>query len=417
MACFVDAWQRTYRAVWVANLATAVGMMSFLPFFPSHLEDLGVEGEDAIALWTGVIFGAAPLAAAVMSPIWGALGDRIGRRMMVLRSMFAITLFVGAMAFVRDPWTLFALRLAQGVFSGFVAPSLTLVSIGAPPERQGRIAGSLQVAMGLGAVVGPLFGEMVREAAGIPAVYLCVSVLSGLSGLLVLAAASEDHAKRRRHEGGLDVKSLLAASLGDLGELRTNRGLRAAVIVTFWLYFGTGATQPQLELFVRDLGSHFAWVPASTAALFSLPAAINLLAMPLWGRVGDARGHARALALCAGLCGALLLANALVVGYEDLLLVRVALGAAMAGAGPLAFGVAAAETPDERRGGAFGVVFSARAMAIAASAMAGGGLAAWVGVRGLFALGGLSILVALIGSARARRAGAARVDPDPLSRI
>jgi MFS family permease len=392
-------------------------MMSFLPFFPSHLEQLGVRGEDAIALWTGVIFGAAPLAAAVMSPIWGALGDRFGRRMMVLRSMFAITLFVGAMAFVRDPWTLLALRLAQGVFSGFVAPSLTLVSIGAPADRQGRIAGSLQMAMGLGAVGGPLLGEIVREAVGIPAVYLCVSVLSGLSGLLVLTVASEDHAKRRRHEGGLGVASLLSASLGDLGELRTNRGLRAAVVVIFWLYFGTGATQPQLELYVRELDSHFDWVPASTAALFSLPAAINLIAMPLWGRVGDARGHTRALILCTALTGVLLLANALVVGYEDLLLVRVLLGAAMAGAGPLAFGVAAAETPDERRGGAFGVVFSARALAISASAMAGGGLAAWVGMRGLFVFGGASILAALAWTSRTRDARTAPVDPDPGSRI
>jgi DHA1 family multidrug resistance protein-like MFS transporter len=411
----VDAWKRTYRAVWLANLVTAAGMMSFLPFFPSHLERLGVEGEDALALWTGVIFGAAPLSAAFMSPIWGALGDRIGRRMMVLRSMFAITLFVGAMAFVRDPWTLLALRLAQGVFSGFVAPSLTLVSIGAPPDRQGRIAGSLQVAMGLGAVAGPLLGEIVREAAGIPAVYLCVALLSGLSGLLVLAAASEDHEKRQHHAGALGVRSLLSASLGDLHELRSNRGLRGAVVIVFWLYFGTGATQPQLELFVRDLDSHFAWVPASTAALFSLPAAINLLAMPAWGRTGDARGHSRALALCTAITGALLVANAFVVGYEDLLVVRISLGAAMAGAGPLAFGVAAAQTPDER--GAFGVVFSARALAISASAMAGGGLAAWVGVRGLFALGGVSILSALFWTSRSRDLRRASIDRDRGARI
>lgn len=413
----MDAWKRTYRAVWLANLVTAAGMMSFLPFFPSHLERLGVEGENALALWTGVIFGAAPLSAAFMSPIWGALGDRIGRRMMVLRSMFAITLFVGAMAFVRDPWTLLALRLAQGVFSGFVAPSLTLVSIGAPAERQGRIAGSLQVAMGLGAVAGPLLGEIVREAAGIPAVYLCVALLSGLSGLLVLAAASEDHEKRQRHAGALSVKGLLSASLGDLGELRTNRGLRAAVVIVFWLYFGTGATQPLLELFVRDLDSHIAWIPASTAALFSLPAAINLLAMPAWGRTGDARGHARALSLCTAITGALLVANAFVVGYEDLLLVRVALGAAMAGAGPLAFGVAAAQTPDERRGGAFGVVFAARALAISASAMAGGGLAGLVGVRGMFALGGVSILGALAWTSRSPDAGAGSIDPARGARI
>ena len=413
----MDAWKRTYRAVWIANLATAAGMMSFLPFFPSHLERLGVEGEAAIATWTGVIFGAAPLAAAVMSPIWGALGDRFGRRMMVLRSMFAITLFVGAMAFARGPWTLLALRLGQGVFSGFVAPSLTLVSIGAPAERQGRIAGSLQVAMGLGAVLGPLFGELVREAAGIPAVYLCVSLLSGLSGLLVLVLASEDLAKRRAHEGGFRVGHLLSASLGDLGELHRNASLRSAVVVIFWLYFGTGATQPQLELFVRELPAHFAWVPISTAALFSLPAAVNLIAMPLWGRVGDVRGHSRALTLCALASGVLLIVNALVVGYEDLLLVRVALGAALAGAGPLAFGVAAAETPDDRRGGAFGLVFSARALAISASAMGGGALAAVVGMRGLFVLGGLSVLASLAWTSRSRAAGRADVDSNPGSRI
>lgn len=413
----MDAWKRTYRAVWLANLVTAAGMMSFLPFFPSHLEHLGVRGDAAIALWTGAVFGAAPLAAALMSPIWGALGDRIGRRMMVLRSMFAITLFVGAMAFVRDPWTLFALRLAQGAFSGFVAPSLTLVSISAPVNRRGRIAGSLQVAMGLGAVGGPLLGEIVRDASGIPAVYLCVSLLSGLSGLLVLAMANEDHEKRRRHEGRLGAKDLLSALLGDLGELRTNRGLRVAVVIVFWLYFGMGATQPQLDLFVRSLDSHFAWVPISTAALFSLPAAVNLVAMPLWGIMGDTRGHTRALTQCAGLSGLLLLANACVVGYEDLLFVRVALGAVMAGAGPLAFGVAAAQTPDERLGGAFGVVFSARALAISASAMAGGGLAAMVGMRGLFALGGLSILGALAWTSRSRDTRSGSIDQDRDARI
>jgi MFS transporter, DHA1 family, multidrug resistance protein len=395
MVSRLDSWKRTYRAVWAANFVTAVGMMSFLPFFPSHLEKLGVGDRADLAVWTGVVFGAAPLAAAVMSPIWGALGDRFGRRLMVLRSMFAITFFVGAMAFVRTPWELLALRLMQGVFSGFVAPSMTLVSIGAPAGMQGRITGSLQVAMGLGAVVGPMIGEFVREVAGIDAVYLCVALLSGCAGLLVLALASEDAAKRRPHEGALRPLAVLRQSLGDIGELRTNRGVRGAVVLLFWLHFGNGATLPQLELFVRDLGSHMEWVPVSTAALFSLPAAVNLLAMPLWGRLGDARGHQRALFLCSLGSGVLLVLNALVQGYEDLLAVRIALGAALAGSGPLAFGVAAAETPDERRGGAFGVVFSARALAISASAMLGGWLSGLLGMRGLFLGGGAAILLSL----------------------
>ena len=397
-------WKRTHRAVWVANLATAVGMMSFLPFFPSHLEQLGVQGEGALALWTGVVFGAAPLSAAVMSPIWGALGDRLGRRLMVLRSMLAITVFVGAMALAQDAWQLLALRLLQGVFSGFVAPSMTLVSIDAPAGAQGRIASSLQMSMSLGAIVGPLWGEFVRGVAGQAAVYLSVAALSLLSALLVLLFASEDASKRRARDAGpLRAWTILHQSLGDLSELRSSRNLRAAVALLFFIQFGNGATVPLFELYVRDLSSHLDWIPASTAALFSVPAAKNLLAMPLWGRYGDRSGHSQALLRCAWTSGLLLGLHALVSGYEDLLLARLLFGLALAGAGPLAFGVAGAEISEDRRGGAFGVVFSARALAVSTSAMLGGALAGWLGIRGLFLCGGAAILFPFWLFARAPR--------------
>lgn len=124
-------WKRTYWVVYAANLIVALGMMSFLPFFPSFLEELGVHDRAAVQRWSGITFGAAPLAAAVMGPVWGSIGDRFSRKLMVLRSMLAITLFVGAMGFARTPWELLILRLLQGVFSGFVPPSVTLVSVAA----------------------------------------------------------------------------------------------------------------------------------------------------------------------------------------------------------------------------------------------------------------------------------------------
>ena len=404
-------WKRTHRAVWAANLATAVGMMSFLPFFPSHLERLGVTGESRLALWTGLVFGAAPLSAAFMSPIWGALGDRLGRRVMVLRSMLAITVFVGLMAWVRNPWQLLALRLLQGVFSGFVAPSLTLVSVSAPAREQGRIASSLQVAMSLGAVAGPMWGELVRELVGQSAVYLSVSALSLVSALLVLSFASEDESKRRARNGPVRMGAILRESLGDLNELRASRTLRAAVVLLFFIQFGSGASLPLLELYVRDLHPHFAWVPESTAALFSVPAAMNLLAMPLWGRHGDRAGHSRALLRCAWMSGILLALHAAVFGYEELFGVRMLFGLALAGAGPLAFGVAGVEISEDRRGGAMGVVFSARAFAIASSAMLGGALAGWLGIRGLFLCGGAAILIPFWVFSRARRVSAAIAAP------
>ena len=70
-------------------------------------------------VWTGpvgVIVAAAPLPAAFMGPIWGSLGDRIGRKPMMVRANLAIAVFVGCMGLVGGPWQLVALRLGQGVF-------------------------------------------------------------------------------------------------------------------------------------------------------------------------------------------------------------------------------------------------------------------------------------------------------------
>ncbi|MBI5431560.1 MAG: MFS transporter [Planctomycetes bacterium] len=403
----MEAWRRTQRAVWLANLVTAAGMMSFLPFFPSHLQALGLEDRSEIATWAGVLYGAAPLSAAVMSPIWGAVGDRVGRKVMVLRSMLAIALFVGAMAFATSPWQVLVLRLLQGAFSGFVAPSLTLVSVSAPADRQGSISASLQQAMTLGAVAGPALGESARAHGGIRAAYLVVAALALLSAGCVAVFAEEHDGHRRgaSAEGGAlgdshgdshgaargrtSWRSALRASFGDLAELRTNRALRAAVVLTFWLQFGMGATTPMLELVVQDFPSDAPHIlPLSTGALFSAVAIANLVFLPWWGRFGDRHGHARALLACSGLSGAVLALHALPLTFDGWMAMRFALGAVMAGAGPLAFGV----------------VFAARCLAVAIAAALGGTGFGWLGARGLFLVAG-GLVLASVGwcGARTRR--------------
>lgn len=405
------SWRRTYWVVWLANLITAVGMMSFVPFFPSYLEELGLEDRDEIAAWSGVVFGAAPLVAAFMAPVWGALGDRVGRKLMVVRALAAITLFVGAMGFVQSPWQLLALRIAQGVFSGFIAPSVTLVSIGAPEASQGRVAGNLQTSLAAGSIVGPLAGALVASSFGLRAVFLAVSLASGLSLVLVALFAREDGSLRVGSESP-DRRSFVRHLVDDVARLRGNAPMRRAVLMLFFIQFGVGATNPQIELYVRDLtGADPASARDMTALLFTALAATSLVATPLWGRYGDRRGHRRAMNRSAlGSCAALV-AHAVVPLYALLAAARVALGAAASGTGPASYGVAAEETPIERRGGAFGAVFSARALALSVGAMVGGWLCAWLGIRGTFVLGALLIAAASV------LWGRGEAEPDPRTRL
>jgi MFS family permease len=76
------------------------------------------------------------------------------------------------------------------------------------------------------------------------------------------------------------------------------------------------------------------------------------------------------------------------------------MGVGMSGVGPLAFGLAAGEASADRRGGAFGAVFSARTLAVAVGGIAGGWVYHYVGARGLMLGSSVVIVAALLDFAR-----------------
>src|SRR5436190_16798164 len=203
-------WRRTFWVVCASNLIAGAGVMFFLPFFPSLLTELGMQDAHARALWSGILFGAAPLAAAFTGPLWGSVGDRYGRKLMVVRALCGLALFVGLMAFARSAWQLLFLRIAQGVVSGYFAPSLTLVSVVAPRARQGQVTSWLQAASTLGTIAGPLLGVLLL-AHGASAVFTAVAGAAALSALLVWAFALEDESRRARGELG-SLRAMLRAT-------------------------------------------------------------------------------------------------------------------------------------------------------------------------------------------------------------
>ncbi|MDF1797752.1 MAG: MFS transporter [Planctomycetota bacterium] len=397
--------QRTYAVVWLANFLAAIGMMSFIPFFPSYLKHLGVEA-DLVPIWAGACVGAAPLAAALMSPIWGALGDRYGRKPMVLRALVGIVIFVGAMSLATTPLQLFALRIGQGVFSGFLPPSVTLVTLSFPAGRQGRIAGGLQAAMAGGTIIGPLFGSFFRSTFSPNLLFLATASLCAMAALLVLLFTREPEGEDAASGGSLDGPggaAVLVDVFRRLGSMLKKPRMGPALLFLFAAQFGMGATNPQLELFVQQL--HPAWTQAQvtthTAWLFSIMAVSAVLTMPQWGRIGDERGHGRVLIVSALVAGLSMFVSGAAPVFLVLLLGRLVLGLFGSGFAPAAFGIVAGVTPRSEQGAANGAVFSARALAMAISSMVGGALVSVIGMRGLFhAAGALLCLLAIFGFKR-----------------
>src|SRR2546421_12912582 len=79
--------RRNLAALWFAELTAIFGFSFAFPFPPLFLRELGIHTPSALALWRGVAAGASGFSLAVMSPVWGALADRYGRRSMLIRAM------------------------------------------------------------------------------------------------------------------------------------------------------------------------------------------------------------------------------------------------------------------------------------------------------------------------------------------
>ena len=68
-------WQRTLYSIWLTEFNAVLGFNFVLPFIPYYIQELGVTGQQQVALWTGLVTSLMSLAFAIMAPIRGTLAD------------------------------------------------------------------------------------------------------------------------------------------------------------------------------------------------------------------------------------------------------------------------------------------------------------------------------------------------------
>ena len=91
------------------------------PVLPLRLPAIGVTDQAAIREWPGLLIGITPLAAALTSPLWGHLIQRIDPRRILAISCLSAAACTTAMSAADAPWQLLLLRFLMGLFGGHIA--------------------------------------------------------------------------------------------------------------------------------------------------------------------------------------------------------------------------------------------------------------------------------------------------------
>lgn len=386
------SWRRNLWAIWAAQILAIVGFSLRVPFLPFYLADLGVRGDEALALWTGMVNAGGAGVMMVAAPLWGILADRHGRRPMLIRAAFAGAATVGLMALATQPWHLLALRLVEGAFTGTVTASTVLVASTTPKARLGYALGMVQTAVFAGASLGPLFGGVLADRIGPRPTFLAASACLAVSGLLVVVFVRERFvpAPRAARPAAGPPPARLRASGGFL--------LAGPMLVLVGLLFGvrmaSSAVQPIVPLYVLQLApdigdaSSLAGLTLGALGLTSAVSAVFL------GRLGDRRDHRHVLLVATAVGGALYLPMALAREPWHLVGLMALFGVAAGGIVPSANALVAEATPVERRGTVFGVTAAASSAGGFVGPLLGAGVAAAHGFRAPFVLTG-AILLAL----------------------
>jgi DHA1 family multidrug resistance protein-like MFS transporter len=385
----VEAWKRNLYVIWVAELAAIAGFSVVMPFLPYYVQDLGITELHQVELWSGVLFAAQAVTMTIFSPIWGSLADRYGRKMMVQRAMFGGALVISLMGFVQNVWQLAALRAVQGMLTGTVPAATTLVASSAPRERSGYALGLLQMAVWIGASVGPLLGGLVADTWGYRAAFWVTGGLLFIAGLTVWRFVEEqfvppDRQKGRPGSGFWDGIRLVAR----------DHALLSVFSIRILVRLGMRMLGPILPLFIQSLVPSSARVASMTGLISGAGAASSAVGALTLGRASDRIGYRRVLLVCTFLAAVLYVPQFFVVNPWQLLVLQALLGLVMSGVLASISALQANLAPEGHQGAVYGLDASVVSAANAVGPLLGASVAAALGLRVPFLLAAAIVFVA-----------------------
>ena len=382
------SWRTSLTVVCVAQATAMLAFGFVLPFLPLYLRELGVTPDSAVVFWSGALVTSTGISLAIFSPIWGALADRHGRKVMVLRSLVVGGVVIALMGLVQNVGQFLVLRVLQGVFTGTIAASTALVATIVPRDRIAASMGQLQTSVYVGIAAGPVLGGLIAQAVGIRGTFFVAGAMLIAAGLLVWQFVHEHFTPP-----SLTKRPGFFATLGIGLRSRTLLPLMVTLLV---VQLSTAIVLPILPLYVERLSSVTDPVKLYAGLSYGATAVFSALAAVSYSRLLDRSGYRRILIFACFGAAVFYLPQAFAQNIGEFLLLRAGLGIFFGVLIPATNAIVALSTPPELRGSAYGLTNSATAVGTAVGPLLGSTLAASLGYPSVFiATAGLLAMLGL----------------------
>ena len=373
-------WRRNLAVSLIGSFTIIVAMTLLLPFLPLYVEELGVSGHAAIVQWSGIAYGATFFAAALVAPLWGRLGDRYGRKSMLVRASLGMAVAMSLTGLAQNIWQLVLLRVLIGFAGGYSSGSTILVAMQTPKDRSGWALGTLAAGIMAGNLVGPLAGGALPPLIGIRNTFLLAGAVIFVSFLATALLIKED-----------PRRATATASAPKGGDRRSawshipDKGPVAAMLFTgMLLMFATMSIEPILTVYVGQLIEQQSRVTLISGVVMSAAALGSILSASRLGRLADRIGHWNVITGALAVSALLLVPQAFVTSGWQLVALRFLMGLALGGLLPCITTVIRHNVPDGVGGNVLGFSISAQYVGQVVGPLVGGFVGGHFGMRAVF---------------------------------
>ncbi len=392
----MESWKVNLISVWFGCFFTGLAISQILPFLPLYVSQLGVSSHEALSMWSGLTFSVTFLVSAIVSPMWGSLADRKGRKLMLLRASLGMAIAILLQAFATNVWQLFLLRALMGLTSGYIPNAMALVASQVPRERSGWAISTLSTAQISGVIGGPLMGGFLADHVGLRAVFLITAVLLVISFLVTLFLIKEGARPSVSKAERLSGKAVFAS-------LPYPWLMISLFVTTMVIQLCNGSVGPILALFIQSMAPESSNIAFLSGMIAAVPGISALMSAPRLGKLGDRIGTGRILMATLIVAVVLFFAMSFVTTPFQLGVLRFLLGFADGAMLPAVQTLLIKYSSDRVTGRIFGYNQSFMYLGNVAGPLIGAAVSAMAGFRWVFFATAVVILLNIIQLAWAMR--------------
>lgn len=392
----MESWKVNLISVWFGCFFTGLAISQILPFLPLYVSQLGVSSHEALSMWSGLTFSITFLVSAIVSPMWGSLADRKGRKLMLLRASLGMAIAILLQAYATNVWQLFLLRGLMGLTSGYIPNAMALVASQVPRERSGWAISTLSTAQISGVIGGPLMGGFLADHVGLRAVFFITALLLMVSFLVTFFLIKEGVRPTISKAERLSGKAVFATL--------PYPGLMISLFVTTMvIQLCNGSIGPILTLFIKSIAPDSTNIAFLSGMIAAVPGVSALMSAPKLGKLGDRIGTARILMATLIFAVVLFFAMSFVTSPLQLGVLRFLLGFADGAMLPAVQTLLVKYSSDQVTGRIFGYNQSFMYLGNVIGPLIGASVSAMAGFRWVFAATAVVVLLNIIQLAIALR--------------